>query len=313
MKNALSYLFVPVLWILAGCSTFRTVNKFIDKKFEKAGLELKQIETENFHIQYWDNSADDRPVFLILHGFGATAKYQWFKQLEVLEKEYRIVIPNLMYFGESRPKQDRYGLNDQLNLIQELLTELKISKFTLMGASYGGLLSMELTHKYPSQVEKLIIVDAPIKYMYDSDNERVCTYFGEEKPEDLFVPTEPVGMRKLLHLTRGKKTFVPKFILEDFHHDFYSGDSRQGKVELMKNLIASQKELESREYSVSIPVLLVWGETDIIIPPDRGELLNNHLGETSELHILKNGGHMPNLNKSRKFNRLLEDFLVTSE
>lgn len=313
MKERLSYLMIPILWILPGCSAFRMVNRYIDQKFEKSGLELRTIESPNFHIEYWDNNAEDRPVFLVLHGFGASAKYQWFKQLKVLSNDYRVIIPNLMYFGNSRPKSEKYSISDQINLVQELLGELKVTNYSIMGASYGGLLTLEMSNKYPEQVDRIIIVDAPIKFMYPSDIKRICDSFNEEKIENIFIPKEPIGMRKLLYITRGKETFVPQFILKDFHSDFYTGPSREGKIKLMQDLVESHAYLENRVYNIEVPVLLIWGETDLIIPPDRGALLHEYLGSNSEFHIIEDGGHMPNINKSKVFNRILRDFLATSE
>lgn len=68
-------------------------------------------------------------------------------------------------------------------------------------------------------------------------------------------------------------------------------------------------EEEDRVSELEMPVLLVWGDKDTLIPVDKyGKDLKNELAR-SKLLIVKNAGHAVYLEKPSEFNELLVDFL----
>lgn len=286
---------------------FNKVEKLIDKKMGKADLSLFLTEIQGHKIEYWD-SQKDLPVMILLHGFGATTKYQWFKQVDFLSKKYRLILPNLIHFGNTTTEKEKIGVADQVEMVHQLLEFLGIGKFTLMGISYGGLVSVELAQRFPRSIRQLIVVDAPIKFMLKEDITSVCHLFNVETVEDLFVPDSPKGLKKMWHLSSGKKIYLPDFVFNEFYNRMYA-ESRANKRGLMQNLIASLKEFSQHEYDFNIETQLIWGDDDLVIPLERARLLNQYLGEKSQLHVIKNGGHMVNLNKPEEFNQVLKNFL----
>lgn len=290
-------------------AAYKITNWHIDRVFHRAGLVLKVMKTEKYTIEYWDNKLEEKPVILMIHGFGAKAKYQWYKQLSALKKNYRVVIPNLMYFGETRPHVAQYRVEDQVEMIRHFAETLQIDKYTLMGASYGGLISAELAIKYPKKVQKLILVDAAMKYIYEDDAERVCNYFEVENISELFVPSKPSGLKLLYIASIGSDILTPPIAtLRRFHEELYQGTFKE-KRELVKDLILIRESYAEHVYSFKVPVHLIWGDLDIIVPPERAVRLRDHIGGDTTLDILKKGGHMPNMNKPRAFNKLLVRYL----
>ncbi len=80
--------------------------------------------------------------------------------------------------------------------------------------------------------------------------------------------------------------------------------------EQLQNALYAVREYEQHEYHLPMPVHLIWGEYDELIPPERGKLFQEHLNGNATLDIIKDGGHMPNMNKKRVFNRLLKKYVV---
>ncbi|MFT5780195.1 MAG: pimeloyl-ACP methyl ester carboxylesterase [Crocinitomicaceae bacterium] len=288
--------------------SFGIANWKIDREFRKAEMQNYMHDSDDYEIQYWDNRKEDKPVLLILHGLGAMAKYQWFEQLEVLSN-YRIIIPNLLHFGKSKPKSKKYAVEDQIDMIQFLVGELKLSSYSLMGASYGGLISGEIANRFPDQVERLVLVDAAIKFVYDSDNKRVCDEFGVASVRELFAPSTPAALRKLIVATVGKYGLKPPtFTLKGFHDALYAYNL-DDKRKVVMTMVAAREKYEKHEYNFEMPVHLIWGECDRLIPADRGKLFHEHIGNGATLDIIKKGGHMPNMNRTRAFNKLLRQYL----
>jgi abhydrolase domain-containing protein 14 len=68
-------------------------------------------------------------------------------------------------------------------------------------------------------------------------------------------------------------------------------------------------EEENRVSELEMPVLLVWGDKDTLIPVDKyGKGLKNELAR-AKLLIVKDAGHAVYLEKPSEFNELLADFL----
>ncbi len=288
---------------------FNKVERLIDKKMEKAGLSIFFEMIGENRIEFWDSSKD-LPTLVILHGFGATTKYQWFKQVELLSKHYRLILPNLIHFGNTSSRKSNICIEDQVEMVESLLDFLSIKSFILMGISYGGLVSIELAKKSESRIEKLILVDAPIKFMLRSDITAVCNQFNVQSIEDLFVPSSPRGLKKLWHLSSGKKIYLPDFVFNEFYNKMYAGN-RESKRKLMQNLLANLEKYTQHEYDFAIEILMIWGDDDLVVPVQRARLLKKYLGNKTQLHVVRKGGHMVNLNKTKEFNRILMRFLLS--
>lgn len=291
---------------------YTIANRYIDGKFRKANMNRKFHDSDRYHIEYWDNEVEDKPVFLILHGLGAKTKYQWYDQLSVIKDDFRIIIPNLLHFGDTIPHTKLHKVQDQVDMIQFFLKELGVSTYHLMGASYGGLISGEMANLFPDQVEKLILVDPAIKYIYESDTERVKKLFDVPSIPEFFVPDTHHGLKKLVAASVGEKGVVPPgFTMPRFHEELYMQNFEDKRL-IVDRMIAIRDEYAKHEYNYKMPVHLIWGELDQLIPPDRGERFFEHVkenGASATLDIIKGGGHMPNMNKAKEFNRLLVKYL----
>ncbi|MBL4862497.1 MAG: alpha/beta hydrolase [Crocinitomicaceae bacterium] len=283
-------------------------EKHIDKKMTTASMKLYTKDVNSDTIEYWDNNLN-KPAIVLIHGFGASTKYQWFKQVELLSENYRVIMPNLFHFGNSKPGTEKYEIEDQVELVHDLLKTLEVRKYIVCGVSYGGLVGIELTNKYPKEVDKMIVFDTPAKFMTTSDIKAVCEKFKVKTIEELFAPENAKGLKKLMHLASGKRTILPAFVFKEFHKEMY-GYNLENKRKLITTSIHQMDEFIAREYVIDVPTLLIWGSNDAVVPVARGKQLKNYIGDNSELHILKNGAHMPNLNKTKQFNKILKEFLL---
>ena len=142
---------------------YQIVKRNIDKKMIKAKLRINFIKINEDSFEYWDNNSN-KPVIFLIHGFGASAEYQWHKQVNLLSNDYRIIIPNLFYFGRSKPISNKYRLEDQVEFINSLSRHLNLDSIILFGISYGGQIAIDFTKKHPHIVKRLVIVNSPIKF-----------------------------------------------------------------------------------------------------------------------------------------------------
>ena len=290
------------------CSTYKIADNHISKKMESASMQCQRRLIKGDTVEYWD-SQTDKPALMLIHGFGATTRFQWFKQVEMLSEHYRVILPNLLHFGNSFPSEEKFSLENQVELVSNLANDLLLDKFILGGVSYGGIVSIEYANKNPHRVEKLIILDSPIKFMFASDIKNVCKTFKVSSVEELFAPSNAKGLKKLWHLSSSRRSILPAFMFKEFHEKMYVGDLANKRT-LMRSLVNDLNKYAKHEYSLEMPILLVWGSNDMVVPAERGKMLHDYLGENSEFHVIFKGGHMVNLNKTKEFNKILGEFLA---
>lgn len=312
MQMTRAYLLISSVFIMGlfiRCNVYKSANKYIGKKMDKSEMQLYTDQVGDVSVQYWDNKAEDKPVMVLVHGFGANTRFQWFRQIEELSEHYRVLMPNLMYFGKTKPENPRYTVADQVDLVNDFIKHLGVEKYSICGVSYGGLITCEMGRRYPEGIEKMVVFDAPVKYMYKQDIDSTQSLFDVPSIEELFVPSDVKGLKKLMYLATMKKSVLPSSWMEEFYLELYAYE-QDHKRQLMTSMIAGLDEYQQFEYQFSWPTLLIWGSNDPIVPVNRGHKLHQHLGEGTEMVVIKKGAHMPNLTKHKKFNKALLDFLL---
>lgn len=282
-------------------------KRSVEREMERAGMKYQTHSMGSYSVSYWDNGST-KPFLVLLHGFGLTAKYQWFKQVRAFTDDYRVLIPDLLYFGESNSADACCTVGDQVDFVRAFLKKMGVDKCSLCGVSYGGIVAMEYALRFESELEKLIVVDAPVKYMTREDVDRILSEQRVSRMEDLFVPESELGLKKLMQAAIGTKMPIPPLFLRDLHRETYT-KFREEKIRLMECLLEQLTEFANRDYPIKIPVLLVWGEDDVLIPLRCGEQLKTHIGANAQLIVIPNGAHMPNITQTKLFNRNMKEFL----
>lgn len=151
----------------------------------------------------------------------------------------------------------------------------------IVTGSMGGLLALELL---PESCKKLVLISSTARFCSDGD-------YPHGTPERVL-------QRMILQLQRN-----PEVVLDEFFRNVHypHRESRQAKV-LRKNApmdIAGlgegleyllESDIRSKVPTIRIPVLLLHGAEDQIIPPGASEWLHDHL-PVSRLYTMANAGH----------------------
>ena len=227
----------------------------------------------------------------------------------MLEEHYRVIVPNLLYFGKSHPiNGDHYALENQVDMMLSLLKDLSIGKFTLCGVSYGGVVSAELARRIPDQINKLVLFDTPVKFFNQQHVDEINANYNVSNFIELFVPEHHRGLKKLLSVAYYKPPKIPVFLFKEFYNQIY----KPNLAHIKQLLIYSMNNvglLSEANYKFSFPTLLIWGSDDDIIPVSVAQLLQNHMNDC-RLEVIPKTKHMPNIENPKQFNKLLINFLT---
>src|SRR6185436_21147097 len=120
----------------------------------------KQTLTINSHrITYAMAGDPAAPPIIMLHGWLSYGGV-WRQTFEAFQNQFYCIAPDLLGFGDSdKPAQAAYSIAAQAQSILELANALGCARFTLIGHSMGGQISLELASRLaPERVIKLVSV-----------------------------------------------------------------------------------------------------------------------------------------------------------
>jgi pimeloyl-ACP methyl ester carboxylesterase len=97
---------------------------------------------------------------VLAHGYLCDAE-MWRPQIRALARRYRVIIPELWGHGQSgRLPRGTLGLRDVAQHHLELLDELGIDRFALIGHSAGGMWGAELACWAPERVSAICLMSS---------------------------------------------------------------------------------------------------------------------------------------------------------
>ncbi|HNO94564.1 MAG TPA: alpha/beta hydrolase, partial [Anaerolineales bacterium] len=123
------------------------------------------IEVNGLNVHYKTYGTGE-PVFILLHGFGASL-FSWHEVTAPLAEYGTVIAYDRPAFGlTERPLEwegeSPYSQDAQVELVIGLMDALGIEKAILVGNSAGGTVSMLTALKYPERIESLILVDPAV-------------------------------------------------------------------------------------------------------------------------------------------------------
>jgi pimeloyl-ACP methyl ester carboxylesterase len=287
-------------------SAHNLAERVVRWRFQWAGLEERMMDLGVARIRYWIGG--NGPPLVLLHGFGGDGLWAWHGQIGALAKRHRIIVPDLVFFGQSTSESTDRSLYFQSEVVTALAARLDIDRFDVCGISYGGLVGFTLAAMYHQRVRRLVMVDSPGPTYTLADHQKMLDRFGVSNFTDLVIPKGPEDVRRLLELAWTHPPPTPAFVLQDTFENVFSSQVQE-KVELLDWLDAQRTQPELRTaWEVPQPTLLVWGENDPLFPLEVAERFRDAL-ETCELVVIPGARHAPNVEKPTLFNDILLEFL----
>jgi pimeloyl-ACP methyl ester carboxylesterase len=284
----------------------KQVTKHIRKYLEKDTI----LKTSGavIHIHY--SKKENKPSLVLLHGMGGNGKSNWYNQIKPLSKHFNLIIPDLIYFGESTSSADDYSVEFQVNQLREALKQINYhEKINLAGFSYGGLTTAIYNQLYPDEVSKIIIIDAPVKFYSAQMADSLAHKAGADSMHRVIVPTnfkEFKAMKKAV-ISRAfpaTKRIQTKII------NYVFLPTKQFRDKQLNYLISKQNYYQSLNYNIdSTPTLLLWGKRDGVVPISVAENINKTFPNTTKLVVFEKAKHDAHFRDYKKLNKEIIQFL----
>jgi pimeloyl-ACP methyl ester carboxylesterase len=257
--------------------------------------------------------AGEGPLLLLLHGIASDA-LTWEAAIPLLARGHTVIAPDLPGHGESSAGAGDYSLGAHAATLRDLLVVTGHERATLIGHSLGGGISMQFAYLFPERTERLVLVSSGGLGRSVNPLLRAATLPGSELVIDTAVaPLTAAGTWVARQLARAG--LRPASDLGGIGRGFASLADRARRAAFLASLRAvvgaGGQVVDARDrlyLAVEMPTLLVWGERDPIIPVWHGRRAQQ-LMPGSELEILPEAGHFPQLDEPGRFAAVVLDFI----
>ncbi|KAJ1282435.1 hypothetical protein BS78_03G051500 [Paspalum vaginatum] len=267
-----------------------------------------------------------RPVVVLIHGFGPGPTWQWAAQVGPLSRRFDLVVPTLLFFGASRTSAPARAVSEpsQAAAIAALLATAADGRRHLpglgpgrqvhvVGASYGGIVAYHLARALLRdgggvEVGKVVICGSDMTKGPEDDRALAARGgMGVEEVAELMVPADTRTMRRVTTISFHRPPkYMPECIARDLLRKSLVG-GREEKMELIKAMTTAGG---SQITPLTQEMLIIWGEFDQIFPLEKAYQVKEKLGEKATLKVIPNSGHLPSQEEPKLFNRVLLDFLL---
>ncbi len=237
------------------------------------------------------------PCIILIHGIGADHR-MFVPQIDFLTDEgYFVITPDMRGHGNSS-RVDNLELTDWTRDIDQLITDLKISKFIILGVSMGGVISLKYITEYPQKIKKCII----------------CDSFGEIETfnEKILGFSQLIGFKTFKYLPKEFSSYLFSLTYRNISEEAAEYFKEVSKKADYDQLVLARKAIDRIDVlnnlkSIKIPALVMVGDKMDFMVEKNKKIANSF--QNAEFKIIKDGLDPSNLVKPEIFNRLLGDFL----
>ncbi|KUG51282.1 hypothetical protein AVL61_10815 [Kocuria rosea subsp. polaris] len=269
------------------------------------------------------SGAAEAPPVVLLHGIGRSLE-DWAAAHELLARDHRVLSMDLPGFGLTPAGPEKPGLGTFARAVVGVLDALGEDRpVHLMGNSLGGAVAMTVAAEHPERVAGLLLANS--------------AGFGREANVSALpmvwaaLSRLPVVGRRFRPLARAAAVrsnqscfFDPALATPELlrhaalvgsQPDFratFLGTYRSIGLPVVGVLPGWRRALLERVRASGLPVLVVWGDSDAVLPAHHAEAAAAALPE-ARLHVFPETGHMPQIERTEELVALAREFVASVE
>jgi pimeloyl-ACP methyl ester carboxylesterase len=296
-RTALATLVLATL--LAGCDSMGPSLKDTAYAMERsrAGLARKEIAlADGTRIVYLEGG--NGPPLVLVHGFGAD-KDNFTRVARYLTPHYRVIVPDLVGFGESSHRSDvDYHYAAQAQRVHDFTQALGLARFDLGGNSMGGGIAMSLAAQHPQEVASLWLID--------------CAGIAAAPPSELAkiiktTDTNPLIITKesdfpaFLKFVMSDPPYIPGSVMNTLARERMANQPLERQVFVQ---IATDS-VDAAVKGLATPTLIVWGDEDRALSVGTVPVLKTLLPNAQAV-VMPHVGHAPMIERPQQS---AEDYL----
>jgi pimeloyl-ACP methyl ester carboxylesterase len=256
---------------------------------------LNQILHKNTKISYSDSGKGN--AIILLHGF-LENQTMWQDLVPELSTKHRIITIDLLGHGETECLGYVHTMEDNADIVQAVLSKLRIRKATFVGHSMGGYVALAFAELFPEKVRGLILLNSTS----NADSEE------RKANRDRAIKAVKKDYTTFIRLSIGN-LFSPD------NRERLSDQIEKVKIEALKTplqgVVASLEGMKIRKdrevllHLTPYPKMLILGEKDpVLVYKDTLEQIEN----TTVQLVTFPDGHMSHIENKNELKTVLLEF-----
>lgn len=278
------------------------VQRAADENVDPAPIERDIALADGRSIHVLDaGPKSDRPLVFI-HGLGGSLS-SWQFAMGALNHGHRMTALDLPGHGnssKSSPESTDYSVVGLAGDVAAALNTGKRKPSVIVGHSMGGAVAMQLALDHPQLVSGLVLIDSA----------SLGSYICEELIDLMAGEAGTDTARSLLTLF-----FEDPKLVNDRGVEEMAGFQEQGGWEAQQALadsafanVKQRRALQEQISSIDIPVLLIWGERDRVIPM-ADAVASLMVFPDALLKIVPGVGHVPQVERPAEVGKAIDRFV----
>jgi pimeloyl-ACP methyl ester carboxylesterase len=266
---------------------------------------MEQVQVGTSTIHYLDCKSSQRshaPILLLVHGFPLDHS-MWRYQIQPLAERCRVLCPDLPGFGRSPAGMQPISMRQMADELAGFLDQLNIERVVFCGLSMGGYIGWQFWRHYGQRLSGLIACDT--RASADSDSvaraRRISANLVREQGTAALAD-ELVGKLFSEATLESRQDIVASLKAVIVAADAESVAQAQLGM-------ASRPDVTSWLPEIELPTLFLVGEHDSITPPAEMQAMAARVPDSTTC-VIQDSGHLPPLENSQEFNRVVLKFLT---
>lgn len=297
-------IFTSICWLILVSSAAGTAAPQENKqplpgampRSESSGCQNTQehvISVNGVRVHYVE--AGVGPAVVLIHGNAGSVDDFSYRAVRVLCGEFKTVAIDRPGHGKSdRLTKDPARLESQAKLLHDTLAALGIRRPILIGHSWGASLALAYAIRYQDDISSMVLL-APAAY---AEKEQDAWWVKVlVKPPIIGDLSLAVGKRlfgKRMLKRELKRAFYPQTVPADYLRSAYAWLSQKHLRSYLEdewNLNAGLKAISKRYSEIHVPLVIVTGDSDQVVPAQANAYRLKAEISQSQLVELKHAGH----------------------
>lgn len=270
----------------------RVLDEIILARLKMAGFE-SQFVTVGGHPVHYFVGGKGRPLLLI-HGLGSRSQNWALQMMEYAKQGFRVYAIDLLGCGRTAHPDIAYSIREQAGLIHGFLDALHIERLDVAGWSMGGWVALTFLIAHPGRVRRLVLMDS------------AGIEFSTDLGPEVFPPHSIPELKRLMARLTPFANRLPGFVERDLLRIMQRNHGVVRRA--AASMLSGNDLLDDRLNRVTVPVLIIWGERDALIPLEVGLRMHNAI-QQSVLVVYSQFGHLAPVVCARRIARRVTDFL----
>lgn len=239
-------------------------------------------------------------ALLLCNGL-ATDLEMWERQLSEFAKTYRVIRYDMRGHGETEATLPPYNLSLLVEDLRSLLDVLGVDQVHFVGMSLGGMVGQGFAVRYPHRLHSLVLGGTAARMRRGIWEKRI----QQVEVEGVEPMVEPSIIRWFTKPFRDANQS-----LMDQLRQMIRRVTREGYLGGANVVMEMDHVLDLAK--ITTPTLVIVGREDVSTPVAEAQLIHDHI-MGSELCVIDEAAHLPNIERRTEFNRALKQFLSRLE